>query len=293
MYVPVHRVGMAHDTIDQRRNALVGWVYSPYRMNDLMQGILGSWDLTGGKRIHLEVFDSDKVSSDTLLYDSQPSDAQHTGAASPLTMKSGVVSAGRQWTLRFTQTGSHLSTANYDRVWLVLFGGTSASVLMAGLFFSVLNTRFKALRMARELTSELRDSEMRQRSIFEVMADGVVVQAADGTIIDCNLSAEKLSGFRCDEIKGSTSLDPRWQAVREDGSPFPGEDHPSMVSLRTGQPCRDVVMGLHLPDGSKRWLNVNSEPMVRKGETRPYAVVVSFTNITNRKQAEDETLRKT
>ena len=293
MYVPVYRVGMAHDTIDQRRNALVGWVYSPYRMNDLMQGILGRWDLTGGKRIHLEVFDSNKVSSDTLLYDSQPGEAQHTGAASPLTLKSEVVSAGRQWTLRFTRNGNQLATANYNRVWLVLFGGTSASVLLAGLFFSVLNTRFKALRMARELTTELRDIEMRQRSIFDVMTDGVVVQAADGRITDCNLNAEKILGLSRDEIMGLTSVDPRWQAVRADGSVFPGEDHPAMVSLRTGQACHDVLMGLHLPDGSKRWININAEPMVRKGETRPYAVVVSFADITARKQTQDETLRKT
>jgi hypothetical protein len=29
---------------------------------------------------------------------------------------------------------------------------------------------------------------------------------------------------------------PRWRAVHEDGSPFPGETHPPMVTLRTAQP---------------------------------------------------------
>ena len=40
MYVPVYKYGLPTNTIEQRRVAILGWVYSPYRMNDLMQGIL-------------------------------------------------------------------------------------------------------------------------------------------------------------------------------------------------------------------------------------------------------------
>jgi CHASE1-domain containing sensor protein len=45
MYVPVYRKGMSTETVADRRAALYGWVYSPYRMNDLMQGILKGWDI--------------------------------------------------------------------------------------------------------------------------------------------------------------------------------------------------------------------------------------------------------
>ena len=138
----------------------------------------------------------------------------------------------------------------------------------------------------------IKDSEILHRSILATMTEGVVVQMADGIITDCNLNAERLSGFRRDEIKGHTSVDPHWQAVRADGSPFPGEDHPSMVSLRTGQACHDVLMGLKQADGSTRWLNVNSEPMISDGKTRPYAVVISFSDITERKQIMEQ-LRET
>ncbi|MEI7672835.1 MAG: CHASE domain-containing protein, partial [Deltaproteobacteria bacterium] len=41
MYVPVYRKGMPTETVEQRRAAIYGWVYSPYRMNDLLRGILG------------------------------------------------------------------------------------------------------------------------------------------------------------------------------------------------------------------------------------------------------------
>ncbi|MEI8195531.1 MAG: CHASE domain-containing protein, partial [Phycisphaerae bacterium] len=40
MYVPVYDAKMPSTTRTQRRAALRGWVYSPYRMNDLMRGIM-------------------------------------------------------------------------------------------------------------------------------------------------------------------------------------------------------------------------------------------------------------
>ena len=132
----------------------------------------------------------------------------------------------------------------------------------------------------------LQASELRQHSILTAMSEGVVVLAADGTITDCNLNAEKILGMSRSEIMGLTLGDPRWQAMRPDGSAFPSEDHPARVSLRTGRACHDALMVLHLPDGTKKWININAEPMIRKGETRPYAVVTSFADITERKRAE-------
>ena len=122
--------------------------------------------------------------------------------------------------------------------------------------------------------------EDRWRSILTSMSEGVVLQMAEGTIIDCNLSAEKILGLGRGQIMG-------WKAVREDGGAFLDEDYPAMVSLRTGQPCRDVIMGIDQPDGTQRWINVNAEPMFRGGETRPYAIVTSFADVTVRKQLEE------
>jgi len=130
-------------------------------------------------------------------------------------------------------------------------------------------------------------AEQRLRSVLTTMAEGVVHQAADGTILDCNPSAERILGLSRDQIMGAKSIDPLWRATREDGSAFPGEEHPAMVSLKTGQPCENAVMGLRLPDGSQKWININAQPMFRTGEDRPYAVVTSFADITHRKIAEE------
>ncbi len=137
----------------------------------------------------------------------------------------------------------------------------------------------------------LPEGDERYESMIRAMREGVVVQDADSVILACNGAAEQLLGLTADQLMGRSSLDPRWRAIHEDGSPFPGETHPVPVTLRTGKPQRDVVMGVHKPDGSLTWLVINSEPMFRAGETRAFAAVCTFTDITRRKLAEDELRR--
>ncbi|MGC9525782.1 MAG: sensor domain-containing diguanylate cyclase [Limnospira sp.] len=88
------------------------------------------------------------------------------------------------------------------------------------------------------------------------------------------------------QMNGRTSVDPRWRAIREDDTDFPGEEHPAMVTLRTGEPQTDVIMGVHKPDGSLVWISINSQPLFDAEKNSPYAVVTSFTDITEKRQLE-------
>jgi PAS domain S-box-containing protein len=133
---------------------------------------------------------------------------------------------------------------------------------------------------------DLRDAEERYRSVLAALGEGIVLQAADGVIYASNAAAEEILGQTGDQLRGLPSIDPSWHAIDEDGSPFPGERHPPMVTLATGEPCTGVVMGVHKPDGNLTWIIINSRPLVRPGEDRPYAVVTSFADITERKRAE-------
>ena len=128
--------------------------------------------------------------------------------------------------------------------------------------------------------------EDRYRSVVNVMTEGMVLQTAEGTIVECNEQATRILGQTRNQILGRTSRDPHWRAVREDGNPFPGEEHPAMIALKTGQPCRQVVMGLHLPQGVLRWININAEPLFWNRKNKPDAVVVTFSDITERKRIE-------
>ncbi|MEI8004660.1 MAG: PAS domain S-box protein, partial [Bacteroidota bacterium] len=129
----------------------------------------------------------------------------------------------------------------------------------------------------------LKESEEQYRTLFTAMAQGVVYQDADGNIFQANPAAERILGLRIDQMKGRASIDPRWHAIHEDGSPFPGDTHPAMISLKTGK--QDfAVIGVFNPSTEQyNWINVSAEPLFRPGETTPFQVFTTFEDVTGLK----------
>lgn len=131
------------------------------------------------------------------------------------------------------------------------------------------------------------ESETRYRTLFESMTQGVVFQDRNGVITESNPAAARILGLAQDEMRGRSSLDPRWYAIREDGTAYPGAEHPAMTALRTGQPVRDAVIGVYNPEqGEYRWLIVNAIPQARPGEDRPSLVYTLFRDITEQQRFE-------
>ncbi|MEI7646227.1 MAG: response regulator [Chloroflexales bacterium] len=149
--------------------------------------------------------------------------------------------------------------------------------------------RDRTLALLTATLETLQASEDRYQTLFETMTQGVVYQAADGQIIAANPAAEQILGMTLAQMQGRTSLDPRWRAIHPDGSDFPGETHPAMVALRTGQAVRHAVMGVYDWDhDTYRWIDITAVPQLRPGEDTPRQVYTMFDDITERKQAEEE-----
>lgn len=120
-------------------------------------------------------------------------------------------------------------------------------------------------------------------SVFEAMVEGVVVQQRDGTIVFANTAAQRILGLPLDQLTGRASVDPEWRAEHEDGSPFPGGEHPAMVALATGTSVRGVFMSVHRPDGTRALLEVNAEPVFEPGAASPAHVVTTFVDVSERR----------
>ncbi len=124
------------------------------------------------------------------------------------------------------------------------------------------------------------------KGVFAAMSEGVMIQGRSGEILEANAAALGILGLSLAELTGRTSMDPRWQAVREDGTAFPGTEHPAMVTLRTGQPVRQKVMGIDDPKRGLRWISINSNPIWGDEGTSPTSVVSTFVDITEKKEME-------
>jgi len=134
----------------------------------------------------------------------------------------------------------------------------------------------------------LRQSEERQRLLSETMLQGVVHQDTTGKIISMNPAAERILGKTREQFLGSSSVKVEHDTIREDGSIFPGNEHPAMVTLQTGSSFQNVIMGVFNPNRNEyRWISIDSVPLFRTGEKLPYEVYTIFEDITERKKAEE------
>lgn len=146
--------------------------------------------------------------------------------------------------------------------------------------YRVVNVQDISQRKAAE--NALRESEQRNSAIISTLAEGIVFHDASGVITLCNAAAERILGLSTDQLLGRTSIDPRWRTVHEDGSPFPGETHPAMVSLHTGTSLTNVVMGIYRPDDTLTWISINTHALF-SADKKIRAVIVSFTDITEQR----------
>lgn len=144
--------------------------------------------------------------------------------------------------------------------------------------------------VVRDLTDQQRAERALQesgalfRTLIEDLRVGVVVQGPSAEIRVTNRAALELLGLDEEQLLGRTSFDPEWNVVHEDGSPFPGSDHPVPSAIRTRRPVRDVLMGVYRPKRKDRvWLLVNAEPQL-DAEGNVVQVVCTFSDFTERRR---------
>ncbi|HLV34284.1 MAG TPA: PAS domain-containing protein [Spirillospora sp.] len=143
-----------------------------------------------------------------------------------------------------------------------------------------------------EVEAAQRASEERYRSLVAAMSEGMILQDEKGVITTCNRSAEQILGYPASHLIGHTSIAVGWSAIDVNGSPIPVQHHPSSVTLLTGEPQFNVMMGVYRPDQSLVWLLVNSHPLFSDDRLKPCAVVTTFTDVTEHKAAQESLQRE-
>jgi len=133
----------------------------------------------------------------------------------------------------------------------------------------------------------LRISEAKYRSLFENIDQSVIYLDATGVVMAVNQAAEQLLGLPRDILIGRKFVDSCFNVIQENGSVFPEEQQPSLLTLRTGEPVEGVVMGLFNAERqSYIWVAVHSVPEFRAGEHQPHQILMTLTDITRQKQSE-------
>jgi PAS domain S-box-containing protein len=149
------------------------------------------------------------------------------------------------------------------------------------------------LDAAEERDARLRASEEKFRGLVRDIQVAVVVHGPDTRIRTANLLAQRLLGLTEAQLLGKAAVDPDWRFTREDGSRLPLEEYPVSRVLATGEPVRDVVLGVYRPvAGDQVLVNVNADPE-RDEREQIVQVVVTFVDVTARRAAEQAVAERT
>ncbi len=277
MYVPVYRRGEPYATVAERRAAITGWVYSPYRMTDLLDDILCGRDLRETQHLDLQVFDGEQAQPGSLLYrragtddEGRPTTAAYFHHQLPVDFN------GHRWTLTFAGPHGGVFAARHAVVWFALAGGVIVALLLSALVLVLQNARLEAQRMAEALTRDLKESELSYRNQFAANSSVMLlVNPDDGAIVDANDAALAFYGYT------------REQLLSMDASGIN-----TLPAEKVRQVLADIVPGRanryqmqhRLADGSVRDVEVAASRIHSAGRTLLHAIVQ---DITARRQAEE------
>ena len=151
-YVPVYKSKTIPETLQERRDQFMGWVYAPYRAGNLMQGIPGTDD----PDLEFEVFDDQVMNEDTLLFDTNDSLHLNEKNYQPKFEKLvQVINQGRLWTLHFNTPHDFVSSAEQRQPLIVAIVGLIVDFLLFYVIYSIYFLQKKASQIAQGMTKEL------------------------------------------------------------------------------------------------------------------------------------------
>ena len=196
MFLPVYRNGAATATEAQRLAAIDGFVFSTFRMRDLLDGVQG----VATPEMRLEIFDGRSTDGAHLMYASSAGPAQLAAYPNPL-VRSGVIDVdNRQWTVRVTSLPPFEAGIDREKSLIVLCGGAMISLLMFGIVRALAGTREEALARASHMGTAFRDSEHRFGLVVDSAREfSIIATDTEGRIQTFNAGAERMLGYTAAE----------------------------------------------------------------------------------------------
>lgn len=137
----------------------------------------------------------------------------------------------------------------------------------------------------------LAESEERSRAVIGALEEGLLIYGSDGRVISCNAAAVRIFGVGSEDELMGAGVGGSSVAVRmtyEDGSPVTAATSTATRALETGLPQQERTVHFERDDGWELWATVTSHPLIREGEGKPYGVVSAFTDITERRRAQEQ-----
>ncbi|CAG0939142.1 partial Cyclic di-GMP phosphodiesterase PdeB, partial [Gallionellaceae bacterium] len=205
MYLPVYKYGMPHNTPDERRANISGWVGFTFRSQDLINSILGE----SNPELDIEIFDGEKAVEEEIIFDSDDGKRKTMPEPDASLFKNArhIKVAGHTWTVQGHSLPSFDARLYNERQRFIAIAGTGVSLLLALLAWLLVHGRALALQSARDMNRELIESRealnlalSEMKAVTEANPDMLYVVNTRGELIRWSPSLEKFLGLAPEQM---------------------------------------------------------------------------------------------
>ncbi|WP_372985822.1 EAL domain-containing protein [Marinobacter sp.] len=263
MYYPVYQGGTIPDNRAERRMMLAGYVFSAFRMNNLLDGIVGLI----APFLDVRIYDNGIISRDAVMYGSNLGSLDNEFS---FEMSQTITHGGRDWLLQTRSTPAFDYLASDPRPPIVLGSGVVISVLLFLFVLALVRSRLMA-----QITAG------RYRAITEGAANVTLVMDRNGQPRYASPSSLDILGFEPEKVPGLAFEDlvhsddwPQLQRGFEESMKSPGKQMP--------------VIRARIRDAGGQWRDMEGTYTAMLSVPGVNGVVLSLRDLTQLKAAQSE-----
>jgi|GEM_PF-1483431 len=286
MYLPVYSAKGFLDTKADRRNALAGFVYSAFRMNNFMKDVLKG----GFSDLGIDIYDGGEPKASALMFQNSPEYSPASGDTRPIFVRIARKELfGHVWTIRFYSLPEFEAAIDRTMPLVVLAAGLCVGFLLIVILFSLSDTQRKATAIADTMTADLRASEARTRLILSSTGEPIYGIGLRGECTFCNPACLRALGYSAPEDLLGQNMHTLIHHTHPDGSPYSVQDCPIFRAFIRGEEVHVENEVLWRRDGTSFPAEYWSYPQIHSG--RIVGAVVVFQDITERRRVEEDSAR--
>lgn len=192
VYIPYYGKNGVPDTLEERRRNIVGFIYSPVRMNDFM----------GSFALKQQNFSIDIYDDNVLLYSS----ARTTPVNSKYIVQKRLEIGGRTWTMTYRSLPAFETKNNNYVAIIVTLAITVFILLLIYIVWDLLRNRI----LLKEKNAELEKSRFWLDHFMNSSADGIHILDKNGHLLMYSPSFRFMLGYTEEEMKQLTVFG--WEA---------------------------------------------------------------------------------
>lgn len=186
MYLPIYNNKKSHGNMKEREDNIIGWVFSPIRIKDFLDGIITAQD-----KIMFEIFDEDDNNASNLMF----STIKNQNSKSSFEKTTRIYLGGRCWVLKVSATPDFIDDVEDKHSFAILIIFIFGSFILFTVSFILTNVHSKSVLAASQ-------NKKRFDYLMNHSNAAIIIFDLDRKVIEVNSEACRYYGYSESEFLG-------------------------------------------------------------------------------------------